>query len=239
MNLLSPAEANFFLDHRAFIDVRAPGEFALGHLAGAVNLPLLNDEERHRVGLTYKVHGQEAAIRLGHELVSGSVKEERVQSWKSFLQSYPQAVVYCARGGLRSKISQQWLKEAGCEIFRLDGGYKSTRQLVLATIQKSYSLCSIGGLTGSGKSQLLSEVKSKVPVLDLELLAGHRGSAFGKLEAGQPPQALFENRLAQELALNALGERKIFCEDESRLVGHRCLPEPLFQQLRLAPMVYV
>lgn len=108
----SQFEALFFTS-TPLIDVRAPIEFNAGSIPGAVNLPLLTNEERHKVGLTYKQNGQEAAIELGHQLVNGSVKESRVRAWCEELEKHPQAIIYCFRGGLRSQLVQSWLREQG------------------------------------------------------------------------------------------------------------------------------
>ena len=94
------------LEDIPMIDVRAPIEFASGALPFAANLPLMADEERHQVGLCYKEQGQQAAIKLGHQLVSGDLKAERIQAWQDFISANPNAVLYCARGGLRSQLSQ-------------------------------------------------------------------------------------------------------------------------------------
>jgi tRNA 2-selenouridine synthase len=92
-----------------FLDVRAPAEFATGTVPGAVNLPLLDDAERRQIGLTYKSAGHDAAVALGHRLVSGDVRRLRVQRWMSFAETYPNAWIFCWRGGQRSQIAQQWL----------------------------------------------------------------------------------------------------------------------------------
>ena len=114
------------LDDTPMIDVRAPIEFASGALPFAANLPLMADEERHQVGICYKEQGQQAAIELGHQLVSGDLKAQRVKAWQDFMAANPNAVLYCARGGLRSQLSQEWLAEAGIECPKVEGGYKSS-----------------------------------------------------------------------------------------------------------------
>ena len=104
------------------IDVRAPVEFAKGALPSAVNLPFINDEERHLIGICYKEKGQQAAIDLGHRLVNGDNKKGRVRAWQQFLERHPNALLYCARGGLRSQLSQQWLVDSGINCPRIEGG---------------------------------------------------------------------------------------------------------------------
>lgn len=214
------------------IDVRAPVEFAEGYIPHSVNLPILNDEERARVGTTYKEHGQEAAIKLGHELVSGKVKEERISAWRDFIQLNPEAQVFCFRGGLRSQTSCEWLKESGLEKKPLTGGYKRLRNFFLSWLNEGPmpELVRLGGPTGSGKSKLLNCVRH----IDLEGLANHRGSAFGYV-GPQPTQITFENALALEI-LN-FSQQKILVEDESATIGKLVLPKGFFLHLREAPLV--
>ena len=109
------------------IDVRAPIEFASGALPSAVNLPLMSNEERHRVGICYKEQGQAAAIKLGHSLVTGALKDQRIDAWRAFMAENPSAVLYCARGVLRSQLSQDWLADAGIICPKVEGGFKSLR----------------------------------------------------------------------------------------------------------------
>ena len=162
------------------IDVRAPVEFLQGHLPGAVNLPILNDEERAQVGLMYKEEGSAAAEALGHRLISGEVKAQRVSAWISFLEKNPSAFIYCFRGGLRSKISQAWTLEAGIDRPRLEGGFKKARNFFISEIDnfaEKNEFLVLTGPTGSGKTQFLNEVENFFPVLELESLA--RPSWFG------------------------------------------------------------
>ena len=115
------------------IDLRAPTEFALGAFPGAVNLPLLTDAERAAVGTRYKQCGQQAAIALGEELVSGATRTERIDSWRTFIATHPGTLLYCWRGGLRSQIAQEWLRDSGVEVARIAGGYKTLRRTCLAS----------------------------------------------------------------------------------------------------------
>lgn len=225
------------------IDVRAPVEFLAASLPGAVNLPLLTDDERARVGTIYKEEGNEAAVKLGHELVSGPVKEARVAAWLEFLRREPEAVFCCFRGGLRSQISRRWAAEAGVDRPLVRGGYKAARAFLLERteeIVKGVSLLSVAGPTGSGKSLLIE--RTSAPKVHLERIARHRGSAFGKMKAPQPPQATFENDLAAHLLrveAAALAADRLVVEDESRLVGRCHLPDVLFHRMMAAPVVWV
>lgn len=119
---------HIFLNDVPMMDVRAPVEFAKGAFPGVLNLPLMNDEERQKVGTCYKQRGQEAAIALGHSLVSGEIKNGRIAAWAAFAKVHPHGVLYCFRGGLRSQITQQWLQsEVGIAYPRVIGGYKAMR----------------------------------------------------------------------------------------------------------------
>jgi len=205
------------------LDVRAEGEFAKGAFPTSVNIPILNDEQRHLVGCCYKERGPEAAYQLGVQLV-GPVKDERVKAWKDFAQSNPSGYVYCFRGGSRSQISQGSLKEAGIDYPLVPGGYKRMRQFLIDELERIQDLpiIMIGGRTGSGKTRLLKQFATHV---DLEGLANHRGSAFGALIQPQPSQINFENQLAIEfLKLQQSDQRPIFIEEEGRRIGQMTLP---------------
>ncbi len=246
MNLerLDPSQLRtLLLSQCPLIDVRAPVEFQQGHLPHAVNLPLLNDEERALIGTTYKKKGREAAVQLGYELIAGEVKAQRLSAWMKFLKKNPQAVLYCFRGGMRSQISQQWIHEAGISRPLLTGGYKRARQELLTSLQAhaQRKFLLLTGPTGSGKSQLLESVTPTYPSLHLEKIAHHRGSAFGAYEGPQPVQINFENELALrfwqlEESANA---RALLVEDESRLIGRLAIPALMFDQLRLSPVIWI
>ncbi len=227
------------LNDTPLIDVRAPVEFADGTVSSATNLPLINDSERHEIGLRYKNLGQDAAIDLGHELVQGETKQERVTAWEQFAQQHPEGVLFCWRGGMRSKISQQWLYEQSGIVYpRIEGGFKALRRFLIdetTAISHSQQLLMLGGRTGSGKTRFLETVQGQV---DLEGLANHRGSAFGPRATPQPNQVDFENQLAIELIKHQhAGFSHLILEDEGRNVGARMVPEPLFEQMRAAPLI--
>lgn len=217
-----------------WIDVRAPVEFSAGAVPGAINLPLLNDQERHQIGITYKQLGREAAVKLGHELVSGEVKDKRIHAWLEASQDVG-TIIYCFRGGLRSQITQAWLKEAGVGRPIISGGYKALRRFLLGVLeQRTPELEVVSGPTGSGKTSFLHS--SGQPFLDLEGLAAHRGSAFGAMERPQPSQADFENALALAILRLPKGQ-KVLVENESRLIGHCCIPELFFQKMKGSPKI--
>ena len=133
---------HIFLNDVPMMDVRAPVEFGQGAFPGVVNHPLMNDDERQQVGTCYKQKGQDAAIALGHQLVSGATKQQRIEAWAGFAQAQPQGVLYCFRGGLRSQIVQQWLKsEAGISYPRVVGGYKAMRTFLIDTTEAASAQC--------------------------------------------------------------------------------------------------
>ncbi len=239
-----PDSADFrqiFLNDLPLIDTRAPMEFAQGAFPNTVNLPLMTDDERAQVGLCYKRRGQAAAIALGHELVQGEVKAQRVQAWMDFTRDHPEGYLYCFRGGLRSQISQQWLHEAGCEYPRLIGGYKAMRQFLLQALESSLvqgPVIVLSGQTGCAKTQLLHQLSNAV---DLEGLANHRGSAFGKRVPGQPSQIDFENALSIALLKqrHAAMTRPVLVEDESYLIGRIVLPELMLAAMQQARIVLI
>lgn len=228
----------------AFLDVRAPIEFAEGTLPGAVNIPILTDQERHQIGITYKNNGPEAALKLGHQLVSGPIKEERVQAWAKLAKQHPDLILFCFRGGQRSKIAQSWLKDAGIEVPRIEGGYKRVRRFFIETLGNPEffkGVHSVTGHTGSGKTRVLRDLinTNSAAVIDLEKMANHRGSAFGHEATAQPAQAQFENDLALQLwRLRGRG-RKIWMEDEARTIGKVTVPALAFETLRACPLVMI
>ncbi|KUM44143.1 tRNA 2-selenouridine(34) synthase MnmH [Pseudomonas sp. EpS/L25] len=230
-----------FLSEVPLIDVRAPVEFAKGAFPMATNLPLMNDLERQRVGTRYKQQGQQAALELGHQLVSGAVKEQRIQAWAAFAQAHPEGYLYCFRGGLRSQISQQWLRsEGGIAYPRVVGGYKAMRTFLIETLQQALAECRfvvVGGMTGTGKTEVVAQLANAV---DLEGHANHRGSSFGKRATPQPGQIDFENRLAIDLLRRRhAGQTSFVLEDESRLVGRCSLPLELHQGMQQFPLVWL
>ena len=218
------------------IDVRAPVEFSQGAFPGAVNLPILNDDERHRVGVCYKQKGPDAAEKLGHELVSGEVRKTRLTAWQSCLDQYPNAHLYCFRGGKRSQLAVEWLQASGYEVTRIVGGYKALRSCLLSVFDQLPPLVVLAGKTGNGKTDLLANLTRMV---DLEGHANHRGSAFGRQLAPQPAQIDFENAVAINLLKLGQGaeDRPVVVDDEGRLIGRVSLPLHLQQAMKQAPLV--
>lgn len=230
-----PPALSLISEERPLIDVRAPVEFAQGALPGAINLPLMVDEERHQVGIAYKQQGQEAAIQLGKRLLSGEVKQARVSAWQAYLHEHPEALIYCFRGGLRSQIAQQWLEESGISRPRLEGGWKAMRQALCARIETAaiQPMLVIAGLTGCAKTTLINQLDNG---LDLEAYAHHKGSAFGRRPEEPATQINFEHALAKRLLGLTEG---LVIEDESRQIGNSNIPMSFWRALQKAPRVRI
>lgn len=228
-----------FLDEVPLIDVRAPVEFVQGAFPSARNLPLIDDDERREIGLRYKELGQDAAVEFGHELVTGAEKEDRIRAWHAFAERHATGALYCFRGGMRSQISQQWLYESTGILYpRVRGGYKALRRFLIDELENTaieIDPLVIGGRTGVGKTRILEQIG---PVLDLEALAHHRGSAFGRHADPQPSQIDFENRLSIALLkLRSAGKTRILVEDESKNIGSRHIPNVLYERFHAAPLL--
>ncbi|HSP43596.1 MAG TPA: tRNA 2-selenouridine(34) synthase MnmH [Luteolibacter sp.] len=212
------------------IDVRAPVEFALGHIPGAVNVPLFDDDERAQVGTTYKRAGRGEAVMTGLRFIG-----RRLDSFGRELLSHAgpagnRALVHCWRGGMRS-ASVAWLMETlGCRVATLDGGYKAFRNRVLEYLDQPRRIHVIAGLTGSGKTEVLHELaKLGARTIDLEAIARHKGSAFGALgQEPQPTQQQFENELALAWRATPSGI-PLWLEDESRSIGKVGLPTAVWR----------
>ncbi|AHF14642.1 tRNA 2-selenouridine(34) synthase MnmH [Niabella soli] len=217
-------------------DVRTPAEFAQGHVPGAFNIPLFSNEERVQVGTTYKQVGREAAILLGFDLTGSK--------WSGFIRSCleiapdKRIAVHCWRGGMRSGSMAWALSLYGFEVYQVSGGYKAYRRWAHDQFERSYHLRILGGMTGSGKTRLLQYMNTHgQQAIDLEALAQHQGSAYGSLnKMVQPTQEQFENDLAWQLKdLDPLAP--LWLEDECQKIGRRCIPGPLWQQMRSAVLI--
>ncbi|WP_438333712.1 tRNA 2-selenouridine(34) synthase MnmH [Edwardsiella tarda] len=221
------------------IDVRAPVEFQAGAFPSACNLPLMLDSEREAVGICYKQHGQEAAIALGNRLVYGEVRAARIDAWVAQCRRHPHGYLYCFRGGLRSHIVQQWLREAGLDYPLIEGGYKALRQAVMQQTEQAATLpmVLIGGNTGCGKTRMLRELPGGI---DLEGAARHRGSSFGRVVVAQGSQVDFENQLGIALLKQQrAGVRRWMLEDEGRVIGSNHIPLCLYNAMQQAPVAVV
>ena len=219
-----------------FIDLRSEKEFKKGSIPNSINLPILSDIEHESVGVEYKKNGQKSAINLGHNLVSGEIKKERVKSWCDYINKNINTKIFCYRGGLRSQIALKWIEESGVKTSLIPGGYKKIRAFCIDIIQIKNSSDKkwviLGGNTGSGKTDFLLPYKSTV---NLEGIANHRGSAFGKKITGQPTASDFENKLAIEYLKNK--SNWLLLEDESRLIGKNILHENWYQKMQTSDLI--
>lgn len=218
------------------IDVRSPGEFAHGHIPGAINIPLFSNEERKQVGTSYKQHGREQAILLGLDLAG--------PKWSDFIRqclavaSDKKLVLHCWRGGMRSGAMAWVLDLYGFEVMLVRGGYKQYRRWVHEQFEKKYRLCVLGGMTGSGKTRILKQMVSQgIQIIDLEDLAQHQGSSYGTMNKMHPPtQQQFENNLAQQLKDKEL-QKDLWVEDECQKIGKMGIPFPFWNRMREAPLI--
>jgi tRNA 2-selenouridine synthase len=229
-----------FTEKKPLLDLRAPVEFIQGAFTQAINYPLMNDDERAQVGTCYKQQGQDAAIKLGYQLVSGQTKTQRLAKWLAFCQQNPDGVMYCFRGGLRSQTVQQWLKDCGVDYPIVKGGYKALRGFLLKKIDNiaKHPLVLLAGNTGSGKTTLLPQCHNS---LDLEGAAHHRGSSFGAYVAPPATQISFENTLTEQYLCRQFTstQQTIVLEDEGRLIGNVHLPFSLVAAMKNADVVVV
>ncbi len=223
------------------IDARSESEFALDRIPGAINCPVLNDEERILVGTTYKQVGSFEAKRIGAPLVARNIAHyldtlfaDKPRDWKP--------LVYCWRGGNRSGSMAHILAKVGWPVVQLDGGYKAFRGAVNAALENppAQQFRVVCGTTGSGKSRLLETLEGiGAQVLDLERLAAHRGSVLGHLPGEpQPSQKMFETRIWDKLRRFDPG-RPVFVESESKKVGNLRVPEAVMERMRASPCIAV
>jgi tRNA 2-selenouridine synthase len=233
------------LIHPVF-DVRSEAEFSHAHIPGAFNLPLFNNEERAVVGTIYKQQSRELAIKKGLTFFGPKMKD-MVESVEKTIAEHPSStktvLVHCWRGGMRS-AGVAWLLDLyGFKVYTLIGGYKAFRNWVLSSFQQKTAFNILGGYTGSGKTIVLSALKEKgAAVVDLEGLAGHKGSAFGNIGLPkQPSQELFENKLAVEILKTKTHhpEKNIWLEDESQRIGSVNIPQVLWNQVRACPVYFL
>jgi tRNA 2-selenouridine synthase len=236
---LPPTEFLDTLPGRTLLDVRSPGEYAQGHIPGALNFPLFSDAERAVVGTLYKQIGKEAAVIKGLELVGPKLADFVRQAVK--LAPNRQLAVHCWRGGQRSGSMAMLLRAAGFEVCTLAGGYKNYRQLVLDSFhQIAFPFRVLGGPTGSGKSKVLRALRELgAPVLDLEALAHHKGSSFGAIgEEPQPTVEQFENTLHHALQSFEPGQ-PVWVENESRSIGRVYVPEGVWKHMKSGVLVNI
>lgn len=235
---LSPAARD---DYDALIDVRSPGEFAEDRLPGAINLPVLDDAERAAVGTEYVQGSKFLARRTGAALVARNIAGHLEGALAERSGGF-RPLVYCWRGGQRSGAMVAVMDQVGWPVTVLEGGYQTWRRQVSAALYETpleHGLVLVDGPTGAGKTALLGDLAALGgQVIDLEALAGHRGSLFGMRPGGQPSQRAFETGL-----YDALGRldpaRPVFVEAESSRIGERVLPPSLWKAMRAASVARI
>jgi tRNA 2-selenouridine synthase len=260
-------------------DVRSPGEYDHAHIPGAYNLPLFTDAERAVVGTAYKQQSRQTAIKIGLDYFGVKMKAivEAVEAVVSLFplnkeqphkitgtqratdndQRGPRSIlVHCWRGGMRSAGIAWLLDLYGFKVYTLAGGYKAYRKWVREQFEKQHQLTVLGGYTGSGKTLVLHQMKQAgFPIIDLEALANHKGSAFGSIgEHAQPTQEMFENLLAEALkfvrlplvedAIKPVNDQPsttndIFIEDESQRIGNLKIPDSFWKQMRASNILFL
>jgi tRNA 2-selenouridine synthase len=259
--------------HTVF-DVRSPAEFVHAHIPKAYNLPLFNDEERKIIGTAYKQQSRQQAIKIGLEYfgvkmrrmveeVDGIVASNKYPATDNGQQITGNTIlIHCWRGGMRSAALAWLLDLYGYKVHTLTGGYKAFRNWTLKQFDKEYNFKILGGYTGSGKTILIQELERLgYPVINLEDLANHKGSAFGALgEDPQPSQEMFENMLAMKLMEKASvnegvrpsagagtdgndtvgrGLKEIWLEDESQRIGGLTIPKNIWEKMRESPLYFI
>jgi len=248
------------------IDVRSPGEYNHAHIPGANTLPLFTDKERAIVGTAYKQESRENAIKYGLDFfgpkmkrmvdeVEGLLKVENPANIQAPAFHNKTILIYCWRGGMRSGAVAWLLDLYGFKVYTLTGGYKKFRNYVLDTFKLPFDLKILGGYTGSGKTEVIKELKRKGELaIDLEDIAKHKGSAFGNIGMPeQPTQEMFENVLSRELRSLRYEPRDnnenrpkiiidhspIWLEDESQRIGHINLPNELWYTIRKSRIYFI
>ena len=215
------------LTNTLFIDVRSPCEFVLDHIPGAINLPILDNKERHEVGTIYR-HDPEKAISLGM-----GYYEKKVPELTEFLKKIDKnktIIVYCWRGGLRSQTIANLIESLGHQTKLLNGGYKGYRAFIRESLENykpAFKFIILWGNTGTAKTKIIEKLKA---ALDLEGLAQHRGSLFGAIGLIPRTQKNFETLLYFELQ-KLSKEKYVFVEGESRKIGNIIIPEKIFNEM--------
>ncbi len=240
---IAPTDLSMLLDHGfdTVIDVRSPAEFAEDHIPGAINLPVLDNAERARVGTIYKQESPFRARKIGAALVFKNAARH-IEGPLAAHEGGWRPLVYCWRGGQRSGSMAWMLREIGWRSDTVKGGYKTYRRLVTEMLYDTplgLRLIQLGGYTGTAKTDLLKVLRRRgVQVIDLEGLAHHRGSLLGAQPGGQPSQKAFESALAAEfVALDPA--RPVLVEAESSKIGEVILPPALWAAMKEAPWIEV
>ncbi len=230
---ITPEELIRNFENFLLVDIRSPSEYEEFHIPGAVNIPLFDDEEKKFIGEVYRLKGQETAKEEGIKLVSPKLYHF-YRRFKELENREKQIVIYCWRGGMRSKAMCSFLSGMGIKVMRLEGGYRAFRRYILEDMKriiKEKKFIVLTGKTGVGKTALLRDMEREgFPIVDLEKLAKDRGSAFGKVGIREnTTQKMFDAYLY--FTLRNIKDTVIFVEDESRRIGNIHLPEDLYRSI--------
>lgn len=242
MSHRQPVRVTEIAQFATVIDARSPAEFALDHIPGAINCPVLDDDERAMIGTLYKQKGAFEAKRLGAALVAANL----ARHLKTTLADCPanwRPLVYCWRGGMRSGSMVTWLRLVGWDAQQLAGGYKAYRHHVTEQLRQrvpQLQLRVVCGATGSAKTRLLHALQAQgAQVLDLEGLACHKGSLLGSLPGvAQPSQKAFETQLFDAICQLDVAQ-PVFIEGESAKIGRLAVPLELIGHMRSSPVLEV
>ncbi|MDM7266187.1 MAG: tRNA 2-selenouridine(34) synthase MnmH [Aquificaceae bacterium] len=222
----------YTLEERILVDIRSPSEYEEFHIPGAINIPIFEDEEKRLIGLVYRSEGVEKAKELGYEIAWKKL-QSLLERFKKLKRDYKNVVVYCWRGGLRSQELCRVLRSMGIEVLRLEGGYRAYREFILRDMERlleGKTFLVLTGKTGVGKTRLLRRLKEEgYPVIDLEALAQHRGSVFGRVGIKKRiSQKMFDALLYEEL--KRINSDLLIVEDESRVIGNIHIPDSLWNK---------
>lgn len=225
-------EEIYRLEDRILVDIRSPSEYEEFHIPGAINIPIFEDEEKRLIGLVYRREGVEKAKELGYEIAWEKL-QSLLERFRNLKRDYKNVVVYCWRGGLRSQELCRVLRSMGIEVLRLEGGYRAYREFILRDMERlleGKTFLVLTGKTGVGKTRLLRRLKEEgYPVIDLEAIAQHRGSVFGRVGIRKSvSQKMFDALLYEEL--RRINSDILIAEDESRVIGNIHIPESLWQK---------
>lgn len=238
MQILNPEYFIKESSNTPIVDVRSPAEFTEGHIPGAINMPIFDDRERAIVGTLYKNKGRQPAIETGLEIIGPKMAEFARSASK--IADAGKLLVHCWRGGMRSE-SMAWLYERiGIQCSILEGGYKAYRNFLLKELSDIPNLIVIEGPTGSGKTEILMNLKSMgEQIIDLEGLAHHKGSVFGGIgQKSQPTTQQFQNNLLGEF-VKLDRSKRIWIEGESQTIGRVFLPDSLWNRINEATLIEI
>ncbi len=226
------AEDIYRFERKVLVDIRSPQEFEEFHIPGAVNVPLFENEEKKLVGYVYRNEGIERAKEVGKEIAQRKI-EEFYRTFRELKERFENVIVYCWRGGMRSRGMCEAMAQKGLDLYRLEGGYRAYRQFILKDMERlagGVEFIVLTGKTGVGKTEVLKVLKERgYPVVDLEGLAKDRGSVFGSVGITERvSQKMFDALLYEEL--RRAGSGLVFIEDESRRIGNIYIPDPVWKR---------